>query len=144
MVQLARPLEGEFQGTRQGLAEIISKLSSTSSVWQRRESTCSRGQASLTVLIFIRYSINDVQVLISFKSRLQELDLSVTFYSLCLGVRLGFLIAVGLIQLGHFINSLLVLHLDLQLEFQLMQHTRDLRRSNGSISLNQVEIRKLN
>ncbi len=89
----------------------------------------------LTVVIVVGIIINYVQVLVVLEGRLQQLNFLVTFHTFAFCIGLGFFVAIGLIQFGHLVYSLFVLHLHLVLEFELMQHFGDLLRVERCVRL---------
>ena len=81
-----------------------------------------------------------MEILIPLERTLQQLDLALALDALGLRVLPALLVAVGLVELGHLIDRLLVLHLDLQLELELVQHLADLGRGQRRVGLDQVEL----
>ncbi len=114
-----RDLERSRQRFAQVLLSILDRLG------------CSVG------LLFL---FHDVQLLVSLERLLEQHDLALTFDPLALGIVATLAIAFGLVELGHLVDTLLVLLFDLKLELELMQHTRDLGGGVRGIVLDQVEI----
>ena len=56
-----------------------------------------------------------MQCFVALERRLEELDLAVALDALALRVGAGLLVTVGLVELGHLVDALFVLHLDLEL-----------------------------
>ena len=71
---------------------------------------------------FFSNVVKNVEVLIAPEGRLEKLYLLLTLDLFAFRVCSGPLVAVCLVEFCHFINSLLVLNLDLELELELMKH----------------------
>ena len=56
-----------------------------------------------------------MQRFVALERGLEELDLAVALDALALRVSAGLLVAVGLVELGHLVDALFVLHLNLEL-----------------------------
>lgn len=93
-----------------------------------------------TWLFFFCGVVEDVEILVTLEGGLEELNLAfaLDLFGLCVRARL--LIAVGLVEFGHLIDTLLVLHLNLEFEFELMKHAGDLFRSVWGVGLDEVEV----
>lgn len=76
-----------------------------------------------------------MEIPVTLESSLKKLYFLVTLDTLDIGICAAFLIAVGLIQFGHLLDGLFVLVLDLQLELELLQHSRDFGGSIGRLGL---------
>lgn len=76
-----------------------------------------------------------MQVFVPLQGRLQKLNFLLTLHLFALSVCARLLVAVSLVELRHFVDALLVLHLDAQLELELVEHARDLRWRVRRLSL---------
>ena len=79
-----------------------------------------------------------MRVFVTFESSLQELNLFFTLHAFAFCIRTRLLIAVSLVEFDHLLDTLLVLHFNLQFEFKLMKHAGDLRGGVGGVGLDQV------
>lgn len=79
-----------------------------------------------TIGLIAKVHVN-VQIFISLQALLQQLDLLVALYALAFGILSASAIALDLVQLGHLLDTFLILLLYAQLELELGQHQLDSR-----------------
>jgi hypothetical protein len=82
-----------------------------------KSGTIQRKDTTHTLIFF--YGIQDVKTLVAFASCTKQLYFALNLCAFALSIHLALLVALHLIQLGHFVGSLLVLLLDLQLKLEL-------------------------
>ena len=91
----------------------------------------------LTVAIGVALNV-DVEILVTLQRVLQQLDLLVTLDALGFGVLFTLAVALHLVQANHLLDSIFVLLLHTEFEFELGQHELDAGSQVLRVIANQI------